>query len=68
MGDAIRDGRRSGAHRGAFEDLTARDLVESASLHFWSQKKPEPRRSTADAALSSDFRFFSNLDQLDFFS
>jgi hypothetical protein len=35
MGDAITHARRSGAHRGAFEDLTARDPVESASLHFW---------------------------------
>lgn len=38
MGDAITQGRRSGAHRGAFEDLTARDLAKVPRCIFGAEK------------------------------
>ena len=55
MGGAITQGRRSGAHRGAFEDLTARDPVESASLHFWGKHQQRIARHLEPSVLKPAF-------------
>src|SRR5215469_8769757 len=49
MGDALTQARRSGAHRGAFEDLSARRSVRKCLVAFWATSRnlvssscPEP--------------------------
>src|SRR5262249_30255488 len=38
MGDALTQARRSGAHRGAFEDLSARRSIRKCLVAFWPQE------------------------------